>query len=52
MIKNYNLEELQEELVKMEGWKKNAKGEKDLMTINYFININKKLIERLEGGDK
>lgn len=45
---NYNLEELKEELVKMENWKLNAKGEKDLMTINYFININKKLIERLE----
>ena len=49
---NYNLEQLKEELAKMEGWKQNAKGEKDLMTIKYFIAINKKLIERLEGDDK
>ena len=52
MKNNYNIEQLKEELIKMEGWKQNAKGEKDLMTINYFININKKLIAKLEGGDK
>lgn len=44
-----DLEELKRELKKIEGWKANAKHEKDLLTINYFYNITKKQLERLEG---
>ena len=48
-MKNYSLEELQYELLKIESWKENSKSEKDLMTINYFYNITKKMIEKLEN---
>ena len=48
-MRDYSLEELKYELLKIESWKQNAKGEKDLMTINYFYNITKKMIERLEN---
>lgn len=48
-MKNYSLEELQDELLKIESWRQHSKGEKDLMTINYFYNITKKMIERLEN---
>ena len=48
-MKNYSLEELQYELLKIESWKENSKSEKDMMTINYFYNITKKMIERLEN---
>ena len=51
MMNNYNLEDLKEELIKMEGWLERAEGKHDIMTIKYFITINKKLIGRLEGGD-
>ena len=48
-MKNYSLEELKYELLKIESWKENSKSEKDMMTINYFYNITKKMIERLEN---
>ena len=48
-MKNYSLEELKYELSKIESWRQNSKSEKDLMTINYFYNITKKMIDRLEN---
>ena len=48
-MKDYSLEELQEELLKIESWRQHSKSEKDLMTINYFYNITKKMIKKLEN---
>ena len=48
-MKDYSLEDLKYELLKIESWKQNAKNEKDLMTVNYFYNITKKMIDRLEN---
>ena len=47
-MRDYSLEELKYELLKIESWKENSKSEKDMMTINYFYNITKKMIEKLE----
>lgn len=47
-----SIEELKAEVIKMESWKEDAKTEKELKMIQYFININNKMISILEGGVK
>ena len=49
-MKREDLELMKEELTKMEKWLEKAEKEKEIMTINYLVNIQRKKIERAENN--